>query len=174
MANFNSLYSTVHPEKLTDNFFKLINRDWMLITAGKIDHYNTMTASWGTTGILWNKHVAICFIRPQRYTLKFAMKYGYFTLSFFDDTYHKILDFCGSHSGRDTDKAAKTGLRPISTARGNVTFEQARLVLECRKLYSDLIRPDAFLDTDLAAKLYRAKDYHRFFIGEIEDCYTSQ
>ena len=29
---------------------------------------NTMTASWGGTGILWNKPVAFIFIRPQRYT----------------------------------------------------------------------------------------------------------
>ena len=171
MNHFGSLFTTIHPEKLTDNFFRLIDRDWMLITAGRMDDYNTMTASWGTTGILWNKPVAICYIRPQRHTLQFALKYDGFTLSFFDASYHKALDFCGTHSGRDTDKAAETGLRPIATGKGNVTFEQARLILECRKLYSDLIRPEAFLDAGLSARIYPAKDYHRFFIGEIENCY---
>jgi len=172
MTLFNSIFASVQPEQLSDNFFRLINKDWMLITAGNSNDYNTITASWGATGILWNKPVAFCFIRPQRYTLQFALKYTYFTLSFFDEQYRDVLDFCGSHSGCDTDKAKATGLRTIETEKGNVTFEQARMVIECKKLYSDLLRPEAFLAGDLAARIYPGKDYHRFFIGEIENCYV--
>lgn len=174
MTTFRSLFASVHPEKLTDNFFRLINREWMLITAGIPEDFNTMTASWGTTGILWNKQVAICYIRPQRHTFQFAMKHDFFTLSFFEASYHKILNFCGTHSGRDTDKVKKTGLIPIRTEKGNVTFEQARLVLECRKLYSDVIRPEAFLDRDLSDRIYPVADYHRFFIGEIVNCFVKK
>lgn len=171
---FNESFTTIRPEQIPDNFFRLINRDWMLITAGKINDYNTMTASWGTTGILWNKPIAICFIRPQRYTLQFAMKYDYFTLSFFPEQYHKILDFCGTHSGRTTDKVKETGLIPVETDRGNITFDQARLVIECKKLYSDFIHPEGFLESDLNSRIYKEKDYHRFFIGQIEHCYQKK
>ena len=38
---------------LKDNVIDLIGKQWMLITAGNIDHYNMMTASWGTIGFLW-------------------------------------------------------------------------------------------------------------------------
>ena len=31
---------------LKDNVIDLIGKQWMLITAGNIDHYNMMTASW--------------------------------------------------------------------------------------------------------------------------------
>ena len=30
-----------------DNPFKLIADDWMLVTAGNLQKFNTMTASWG-------------------------------------------------------------------------------------------------------------------------------
>lgn len=67
---------------LKDNVIDLIGKQWMLITAGNIDHYNMMTASWGTIGFLWGKPVACVVIRPQRYTLEFVEKEECFTLSF--------------------------------------------------------------------------------------------
>ena len=47
----------IDPQELTDNVFKLIGRDWMLITAGDERRCNTMTASWGGLGVLWNANV---------------------------------------------------------------------------------------------------------------------
>ncbi len=167
-----SLFKTMDPGTLQENFFHLINDDWMLVTAGTLGGFNTMTASWGTTGILWNKPVAVCFIRPHRYTFQFADKNDYFTLSFLGGKYKEILNFCGSHSGRDVDKIAKTGLKPIGTPNGSVTFEQANLVLECRKLYADFLKEENFLVKNLVGKNYRQKDFHKFFIGEIEACYV--
>ena len=53
---------------LSENFFEVIGKEWMLVTAGNKDHFNTMTASWGGIGFLWNKPVVYVFIRPERYT----------------------------------------------------------------------------------------------------------
>ena len=64
-----SAFRSVAPAALPDNFFTRIGEDWMLITAANAKgEVNTKPASWGCAGILWNKPVAICFIRPQRYT----------------------------------------------------------------------------------------------------------
>jgi len=160
-------FNTISPEAITDNVFKLLDKDWMLITAGTLDHYNTMTASWGHMGIMWNLPVSICWIRPQRYTFNFAEKYSHYTLSFFTEEYRKALQFCGSKSGRDFDKAAETGLTPVATEGGNVFFQEARLVMECRKLYSDDLKSEKFIAPDLATTHYPTKDFHRFYMGEI-------
>jgi flavin reductase (DIM6/NTAB) family NADH-FMN oxidoreductase RutF len=160
-------FTTISPEDLTDNVFKLLDKDWMLITAGSMEHYNTMTASWGHMGIMWNLPVAIAWIRPQRYTFEFAQKYSHYTLSFFTEEHRKALQFCGSKSGRDYDKAAETGLTPVATDGGNVFFEEARLVMECRKLYSDDLKSEKFIVPELATKHYPSKDFHRFYMGEI-------
>ena len=160
-------FTLIKPEALTDNVFKLLDKDWMLITAGTMDHYNTMTASWGHMGIMWNLPVAIAWIRPQRYTFEFAEKYSHFTLSFFTEEYRKALQFCGSKSGRDHDKAAETGLTPVASESGNVFFQEARLVMECRKLYVDDLKAENFVVPEIASKNYPKKDFHRFYMGEI-------
>jgi flavin reductase (DIM6/NTAB) family NADH-FMN oxidoreductase RutF len=173
-TTMDTLFDSISPADLNENFFKLIRDDWMLLTAGDTGSFNTMTASWGSLGILWNKPIAICFIRPHRYTFEFAEKNDCFTLSFFDSQFREVLDFCGTHSGRDIDKVSQTGLKPLETSLGNITYEQARLVLECKKIYADILKPENFMLADVAAKNYPAKDFHKFYVGEIVGCFVKK
>lgn len=159
----------IDPKTLTDNVFKAIGSDWMLITAGTPDHWNTMTASWGGMGILWGKNVIFCVIRPGRYTFEFMEKHDAFSLSFFDASWKKALNLCGTESGRDIDKASATGLIPIAGNHGTVAFEQARLILECKKLYWHDLNPDHFLNTELMNH-YPIRDFHRMYVAEILEC----
>ncbi len=153
--------------ELNESAFRIIGKEWMLITAGTMDNWNTMTASWGGMGELWFKPVVFTFIRPQRYTLEFVEREEGFTLSFFNETQRKALRFCGANSGRDCNKAAEAGLTPMATDGGFVAFEEARLVLECRKLYFQDINPEHFLDESIDVKCYPEKDYHRMYVGEV-------
>ncbi|MBR5453463.1 MAG: flavin reductase [Clostridia bacterium] len=158
-------------EKINDNPFTLIGREWMLVTA--VDEnggYNTMTASWGGLGVLWGKNVAFVFIRPQRYTAEFADSGDTVTLSFFPEEYRGALSFCGSHSGRDYDKARETGLTPVATDSGAVAFAEARLVLEGKKLYRGALRGESFTDPE-ALSHYKAGDYHYVYVYEITEAY---
>lgn len=61
-----------------------LKNEWMLVTAEKDGKVNTLTASWGGLGIMWNKEVAFVVIRPQRYTKEFIDGTGSFSLTFFD------------------------------------------------------------------------------------------
>lgn len=123
----------IDPKEIRDNAVQLIGHDWMLVTAGTPEHFNMMTASWGGLGFMWKRPVAFVVIRPQRYTFDFIEKGEEFTLSFFSHEYHKALSVCGTTSGRDTDKVAASGLSPYFTENGNVSFTEARLVLECQQ-----------------------------------------
>lgn len=150
-----------------ENVQKLIGSDWMLITAGSIEEsFNTMTASWGCMGVLWNKNVAIAYVRPQRFTYLFTEANDFMTLCFFDESKREALRFCGTHSGRDCDKIKETGLTPVETEEGAVVFAEAKLVLVCRKLYVSDIREEGFVDRGLLSN-YPQKDYHRQYICEI-------
>ena len=51
-----------------ENVFEAIGKEWMLVTAGTATSPNTMTASWGGLGWIWNKPVAFVFVRPERFT----------------------------------------------------------------------------------------------------------
>ena len=156
----------ISPNEISQNPFELIDDDWFLLSAGDINSFNTMTASWGGMGVLWNKPVVFCFVRPQRYTYKFMESNKLFTMSFFDDRYRDALSLCGKVSGRQTDKMKATGLKPFESPEGSVFYEQAKLMLECRKLYFSDITPESFLVDGIDAN-YPKKDYHRMYIGEI-------
>ncbi|MDR0982149.1 MAG: flavin reductase [Culturomica sp.] len=154
-----------------EKIVKLIAKDWMLITAGTPDKFNTMTASWGCLGNLWNKPVAIVFVRPQRYTFEFTEANDRMTLSFFPDNYRPQLTLLGTKSGRDTDKVKESGLTPIQTPYGNMTFKEARIVVEGKKLYADFFEPESFIDKSIDTSIYPTKDYHKMYIIEIENIY---
>ncbi len=160
-------FKEISPLELNENAFRLIGKQWMLITAGTPEHWNTMTASWGGLGEIWFKPAVFIFIRPQRYTLEFMEREPGFTLSFFDEKYRPALNFCGSHSGRDFQKAEETGLTPFAAENGSVAFEQARLVLECRKLFVQDLDPAGFVDGQIVPKCYPDGDFHRMFVGEV-------
>jgi flavin reductase (DIM6/NTAB) family NADH-FMN oxidoreductase RutF len=151
-----------------ENPGELIAEHWMLITAGKLGEWNTMTASWGGFGHLWNMDVAFIFVRPSRFTYGFVEREEGFTLSFFGDDKHKALEVCGSKSGRDTDKAKAADIkaREFGAAR-RVAFEEARLVLSCRKLYAQDLEAALFIDPGLREN-YPKGDLHRVYVGAIE------
>lgn len=160
-----NVFTPIDSRAISDNVVHLMADEWMLITAGTPDHFNTMTASWGAVGHLWNRPVAFCFIRPQRYTFEFAEAQDCFTLSFFDETYRPALALCGRVSGRDVDKVKEAGLTPRILESGNVAFEEARLIIECRKIYADFFTPEQFIDDP--SGIYPSGDFHKMYIGEI-------
>ena len=157
----------IAPKEIVGNPFAMIGDQWMLITAGNGENCNTMTASWGGLGVLWNAPVATCYVRPQRYTKEFLDREEYFTLTFFGEEYRKALSLCGTKSGRDMDKVKECGFTVKTAACGAPYFEEAETVFVCRKLYSDFIKPEKFCDDTLDGKIYGLKDYHKFYVGEI-------
>ncbi len=162
------MFVPIRPEETEENVFSLIGQDWMLLTASKDDgSFNSMTASWGGLGILWGKPVCFCYIRPQRYTHEFSEAGTRMTACFFAPEYRKALAFCGKESGRHVDKAKACGLTPVRHTGGYVYYNEARLVLCLRKLYTDRIRPEGFADPALLSH-YAAADFHTVYVYEIE------
>ena len=162
------------PEEITQNPFTLIDKDWMLLTAAKPDgSFNTMTASWGGVGILWNKPVLYCFIRPQRYTHEFSEASERISATFFTEAYREALTLCGRKSGRELDKVKACGLTPVRSERGHVYFNEAKLVLNGKKLYTGKIDPAGFADPAID-KNYAKGDYHTVYVYEIEEVLVAQ
>lgn len=158
------MFKEINPKDLDENFIKLIADEWMLVSAGKRQKYNMMTASWGFAGEMWGADSVMTVIRPQRYTLEFINDNDYFTLSFYGDNkdIHKV---CGSKSGRDTDKTALTGLTPVFSDN-TVYFNEARLVLVCKKQYVQQMDESCFTDKE-PLRWYNG-DLHYMVIGKIE------
>ncbi len=148
------------------NPFEKIGKEWMLITAGDENAHNTMTASWGGLGIIWNKNVSTCYVRPQRHTFGFMENSEFYSLCFFDESYRNALSLCGTLSGRDTDKDKEAGLT-CAFRDGVPYYKEASLVLICKKLYGQFLTEESFTDKAVYARNYPLNDLHKMYIGEI-------
>lgn len=154
-------------DKLNENAFNLVGKDWFLFTAEKDGKVNTMTASWGGIGVLWGKNVAYMFIRPQRYTKEFVDAADRLSISVLPNSFKKELGYLGSVSGSDEDKIAKSGLT-VNKYEDVPYFEEARLTFICKKLYAQNLEEGCFIDKDMIDKWYPEKDYHTMYVVEIE------
>jgi len=146
------------------------HKQWFLLTSGdyKKGTYNTMTISWGSMGVIWEKPFVQVVVRPVRYTFGFMEQFDTFTLCAFPKKYRKALSLLGEKSGRDGDKIALSGLSPIpSSVVDAPCFSEAELVIECRKIYWHDLDPAHFLDPSTKQEMYPAEDYHRAYFGEI-------
>lgn len=160
-------YIEINPIDLNESTFRLIGHDWMLVTAAHNSRVNTMTASWGGFGVLFNKNVAYIFVRPQRFTKEFVDGSDRFSLTFFDKSFKKELSYLGTASGKDEDKINKAGLTTLYLGE-TPYFEEARLTMICKKLYAQDMTRESFIDIDVRNKCYPDEDYHTFYVAEIE------
>ena len=154
-------------ENFQENAFEMIGKDWLLITAEKDGKVNTMTASWGGVGCLWNKKVAYIFIRPQRYTKEFVDFSDRLSVCVLPNSYRKELAYLGNVSGKDEDKISNANLK-VQKYEDVPYFDEARLTLICRKLYAQDLKEECFIEKDIIDKWYPEKDYHTMYVVEIE------
>jgi flavin reductase (DIM6/NTAB) family NADH-FMN oxidoreductase RutF len=143
---------------------------WLLLSSGDFSagRYNTMTVAWGSLGTMWGKPFAQVVVRPSRYTYEFMEQYDTFTLCCFAETHKKALSLLGSRSGRDGDKIRASGLTPSAPVTVSApVFEEAELVIECRKIYWEDFDPARFLVPEIEQSYPNHTDYHRAYFGEI-------
>jgi flavin reductase (DIM6/NTAB) family NADH-FMN oxidoreductase RutF len=159
------MFQEINIRDLKENVVKMIADRWLVIATGDKEKYNMMTGSWGAVGEMWGKDIGVTVIRPERYTHDLMEENEYFTLSVMPEAINKAVHaVCGSQSGRDVDKTKLTGLTPVF--EDSVYFEQAEIVLVCKKIYVSQVKKENFLDPSLDEKWY-GQGYHTMYVGEI-------
>lgn len=159
--------------QFAENPFTFFDGDGLLLAAGKKDSMNAMTIGWGQLGTLWcmQRPVVNVYVRKSRYTDKFMAENEYFTVTGFSKDYADALRYMGTHSGREGDKVKAAGLNAVFTKLGNPYFKEARIVLECKKLYQAPLQPAGF--GDVAKEVYqRDSSIHNVYIGEVVNAWV--
>lgn len=147
------------------NPFEKFDKEWALVTAGNINDFNTMTISWGSMGTVWSKSMITVYVRPDRYTFNYLKNNDYFTVSFFDDKYHKDLATLGTLSGRNTKKVELTELTP-KKIDSTVGFSEASLTFVCKKVYFSQMKYEDV--PDYAKTIYQnGIEPHYIIMGEV-------
>ena len=161
------MFKEISIKDIKENAVELLDSKWGLVTAGDKNALNMMTVSWGALGELWGLDMVTVYIRPQRYTVKFLEEQNYFTLSFYPDELKYIHGVCGSKSGRDTDKVKECGLTPVFDENAPF-FDEAGLVLVCKKVAKGEFAPEQFIDKSLIEANYPLNDFHYIYYGAVE------
>lgn len=162
----------INPKLLEEKPFDLFTGQGALLTAGTLEKYNMMTIGWGTLGTLWGKPVATVYVRPSRFTYDFMEKNDTFSITTFGKEFVKILNVCGSKSGRDINKMEIEGLNPAELDN-TVYFEEADLAIICKKIYVQDLLPER-IPQNSKKTFYSSGDFHRVYYGEILQCLKEQ
>ena len=130
-------------EDFTENGFQWFH-DAELLATGEKGKSNAMTIGWGGIGTLWGRTALTVYVAEKRYTKEFMDKAEYFTVMAFDVKDSKVLNYMGTKSGRDGDKAQALGLHTAYTANGTPYYTEATMVIECKIMYAAPFDPQYF------------------------------
>ena len=153
-----------------------IGEDFSVLTAGDSNHYNSMVASWGGWGILFERPSIYHFLRSNRYTLELMRKKNTYTVSLFPAEYKDQIMIFGGSSGRDSNKMKETTLTAVATPSGNITYKEAAVVLECKLSEVTTVTPDDFLNESDKQFVVDAHaetgEYHKMIFSEITNVWV--
>ena len=164
-----------------ETILKSLSRGVLLTTKAK-GRVNTMSISWGTLGIEWNKPIFTTFVRTGRFTRELLDANGEFTVNIpLAESDRSLIGRCGSVSGRNVDKIAANALTPVDGEKVSVpAIREYPLTLECRVIYKQLQDENAISAED-KARFYPSgvgcenpganSDCHMAYVGEIVAAY---
>jgi len=168
---------TKQPIKLFDLWSETINaltRDGLLLNSiGADGKPNTMTIGWMTGGVIWSKPILVVLVRPSRHTFSRLEQVGEFTVNVLPPELGAAAELCGTESGRNVDKFARTKLTPTPAQTVRVPIiEQALVNYECRVVHRNDMNP-ASLAPEIAGSAYGGGDFHRLYFGEVLAAYAA-
>jgi flavin reductase (DIM6/NTAB) family NADH-FMN oxidoreductase RutF len=144
----------------------------LLCSVGTDGQPDVMTIGWMTGGAIWGKPIITVLVRPSRHTFSRLNEIAEFTVNVLPPDRASDCEYCGTKSGRDTNKFADTGLEPVPAQTVRVpVIAQALICYECRVVATNEILP-ATLAPAVKDSAYRNGDYHRVYFGEATAAYA--
>jgi len=132
---------------------KRLEKGVFLVSIDDDDHPNVMAMAWGFIGFQWSKPVFIAPVRTERYTYGLIDRAEEFAVCIQPESMDEDMMYCGTHSGRDTNKFADRDLKTFSLPSIRTPgIEGSVLIYECKVIHRASAEPHSS---------------HVFFFGEI-------
>ena len=151
------------------NPFTWFKGNGLLLASGDVRRHNAMTIGWGALGNIWQHDLSTItvYVAPARYTFEFMERYQCFTVMVFDEDRKDVLEYMGTHSGRDGNKEEALGLHVAYTEHGAPYYLEAREVYECEVIYRDPLDPRGFEEIPRQRYENFPAGIHSVYIGKI-------
>lgn len=175
--SFEELFKPVEPDEMKKILAELMaEEDNTVLTAGTESHYNSMAASWEAMSRYFRESKTFCMLGAKRYTLELIRKHQSYTMSFMPKQYQSEMFAFGAKSGRDSDKMKETKLTAVNTPSGNISYKEARVIIECQLFEITSTHPDDFYTEDgknFVENGYKeGDDYHKLVFGNITNIWV--
>ena len=158
---------------LKETYERLRREGLLLVSALPRGRPNIMTIGWGLFGRFWADPYFMVAVRHSRYTHGLIEKSKEFTVNVPRRGMEKIVDFCGTVSGRDHDKFKEMGLTAMKAKRVSVPIiSECSIHYECRVLFQTEVFPNR-ITKGVHYRWYRSEDYHTLYFGKVVSLYKS-
>jgi len=152
---------------LKETYHVMARDGLLLVSQAQRGKPNAMAIGWGSVGIIWGKPIFVVLVRPSRYTYGCIEQVPEFTVNVPTADMKKVVQFCGSRSGRDIDKFARMKLTAVPSAEVSPPLiGECAIHYECRVVHRNDVLPDA-LARQIVTGCYAQGDFHRVYFGEI-------
>ena len=151
-----------------------LTHEGLLLNSVGIDGQpDTMTIGWLSGGVIWGRPILTVYVRPSRYTYSRLEEVGEFTVNVLPPADSEALQLCGTVSGRDVDKFARTGLKPIPAQKVQVPIiEQGVIHYECQVVHRNDLLP-VHLQDEIKVAAYPEGNFHRVYFGKVLAAYAT-
>lgn len=165
----------VDPYRFIDETIKRMNSGGLLLVSMGLNNIpNVMTIGWGLIGRIWREPFFIVAVRKSRYTYKLLEERGEFTVNVPSDDMGKILEYCGTYSGRDHDKFKELGLIPVRSFHVLVPYiAQCPIHYECKVSFKTEVTPGS-IEKSIEEVIYPSGNYHTLYFGKILGVYVEE
>ena len=176
--DFEQLFSKISPKEIPDDVFTLFGKVFPVVTVRNPKRCNAMVASGGGMALIFRKPSTWLIFPSNRYTLELIKNERAYTLSFFHDSHREQFMLLGMKSGRYGNKMNEIELTTIETPLGNMAFEEAYLIIECK--LTQITTPNVKDFYSEETREYLAKAYtdpdeiSQYVFGEITDVWIKK
>ena len=167
-------FKEISPWEWQSRPMALIGRERMLLLAAAGGAINGMTVAWGGFGVMWGEPCVYFAIRPSRFTYHLTEVGEDVSLCTLGVDHAAALTHFGTHSGRDGDKFAATGLKPMKMPCGGVGVREAELVITAKKRYAHAMTEGEFFDPALLTRWYAREGFHKLYVAAVQGIYIKE
>ncbi|MEM2126784.1 MAG: flavin reductase family protein [Candidatus Bathyarchaeia archaeon] len=145
-----------------------------LVSAGRGGRPNAMTIGWGLLGTMWREPFLAVAVRRSRYTHGLIEESGEFTVCLPGRGMERMLEFCGSRSGRELDKFKELGMTAVrGISIGTPYIGECPVHFECRVAYKVDVK-EGQLDPAMEREIYPRGDFHTIYYGRVLGVYAEE
>lgn len=158
-------FQKIEAHKIPGNIIQLLDNGLQNIVLTTTKDSYTLPMSWGGLSSLFNKATAIAFLEQTPTSYEATENATSFTICFYTEAYREEL--------QKSNKKVKDEFTLVTTPNGTQAYNEAWLIIECKKIGTQSITLESLTDNELK-KDWIGKQLPKMILGEITNVWIKK